>query len=139
MISSGKAPSRNSRDSSVWERWFSQFRLISSKWAPVFTSLTVAPGAGSVVYYGGYRRVYRDVFFDLIITPAGGATTASTLGVTKVAPPTLIISDGVCSVVNGTTKVNLGNGFIDRTDNHIWLPSWTATSGKIVISGRFES
>lgn len=139
MTFSNKAPNRDPRDSSAWDRWFSSFRLINSGWVPSFTGLAVVLGGDSVVYSARYRRVYRDVFFDLIIAPAGGATTASSAGTTWVTSPIQIINDAACSAVNGSTKASLGNGFIDASANRIWLPSWGASSSKMVISGRYES
>lgn len=139
MTFSNKAPNRDPRDSSAWERWFSSFRLINSKWVPSFTGLTVVLGAGSVVYSARYRRVYRDVFFDLVIAPAGGATTASSAGTTWVTPPIQIINDAACSAVNGSSVGSLGHGFIDASTNRIWLPSWGAGGSRMVISGRYES
>lgn len=138
-MTSGKAPNRDDRDSSSWERWFSGFRLMNSKWVPAFTSLTVVLGGGSVVYSARYRRIYRDVLFDLVITPSGGATTQSGAGATRLAPPLQIINDGVCQAVNGSSKASIGNGFVDAATNQIWLPTWAATSNKIVISGRYET
>jgi len=105
---------------------------------PTFTGLTVVLGGGSVAYAGRFQKHGNVVKFTITITPSGGATTASTAGTTYCDAPTSVGYSDTCAAGNDTTKVAVGNGVVDSTNDRVYSPSWTATSDVIVLSGSYE-
>lgn len=113
--------------------------LITHTWIPVFTGLTVVLSGGSVAYAGRYQQVGKLVKFTVTITPTGGATVAATAGTTYCTMGSPASIDDVCSAANATSKTPLSQGFIDSTNDRIYMPSWAATTDTIVISGSYEA
>jgi hypothetical protein len=105
---------------------------------PTFTNLAVVVGGGSVAYSGRWRYTGNRVFFTLQVTPSGGATTASTNGSTYLTIPSTPSpsSMDVCYVAD-ESGASLGTGLI-YTDGRIYLPSWSARTYKIIISGNYQ-
>lgn len=107
-------------------------------WVPTFTNLTEVLGGGSVTKDGRYSRIGRTVFYTIIITTSGGATTASTAASTYCDLPVAAAYGDSCITVNGSTNLSIGNGVLDSTNDRIYPASWTATSNTIIISGKYE-
>lgn len=107
-------------------------------WTPTFTNLTVVNGTGGATYAGRYSRIGRTVFYTITITCTGTATTASTAGTTYCDLPVAATQDDTVAVANSTTKLAIGDGFLDSTNDRCYPASWTATGNKIIISGKYE-
>lgn len=99
---------------------------------PVATNLTVV---GTPTYSCNYTRVGNLVTFNIIITVSGG-TTASTANSTYLTLPITPANRSVCNVVDGNVN-SLGAGFIDTT-GRVYLPTWSARSTAIYISGSYN-
>jgi hypothetical protein len=108
---------------------------ITGTWTPVFTSLTVV---GSPTITGRYTRHGRIVWYNIYITGAVGVTSASTAGTTYCTLPIPATQDDTVSVTNGTTRLSVGGGYLDSTNDRLYPASWTATENKIIISGKYE-
>jgi hypothetical protein len=107
-------------------------------WVPVFTSLTVVNGTGGATYAGRYTRIGRTVFYTVTITCTGTATTESTAGTTYCDIPVLASQDDTVATSNGTTRLSVGGGYLDSTNDRCYPAGWTATGNKIIISGKYE-
>lgn len=107
-------------------------------WTPFFTNLTVVPGTGDVTYAGRYSRIGRTVFYTVILTCTGTATSAAVAGTTYCDLPVGPTTDDVVVVANKNTKLGLGTGYLDSTNDRCYPCSWTATGDTIIISGKYE-
>jgi len=107
-------------------------------WTPTFTSLAVVNGTGGATYAGRYSRLGRTVFYTVIITCTGTATTASTAGTTYCDLPVDPVQDDAVTIANKTTKLGIGTGYLDSTNNCCYPCSWVATGNTITISGKYE-
>ena len=106
--------------------------LESSSFVPAATNLTVV---GTPSYVCNYTRVGNLVTFNIVITVSGG-TTASTANSTYLTLPITPSNHSVCNVVDGNVN-SLGAGFIDTT-GRVYLPTWSARSTAIYISGSYN-
>ena len=104
-------------------------------WTPTFTNLTVV---GSITAAGRYTRVGRMVFWQVTLTSSGGGTSAATVASTYHDLPFLASQHDTSTAVNFTTLTSIGNGVLDSTNDRNYVPSWTATTNTIVLSGRYE-
>lgn len=107
-------------------------------WVPSFTSLTEVPGTGIITKSGRYSRIGRTVFFTVSISCTNDATTASTAATTYFSLPINASYDDACTTVNSTTKLSIGAGVIDATNDRGYPAGWTATGNTIIISGKYE-
>ena len=107
-------------------------------WTPSFTSLTIVNGTGGATYAGRYSRIGRTVFYTVQIVCTGTATTASTAGTTYCDLPVAATQDDTLSVANATTRLTIGGGYLDATNDRCYPASWTATGNTIIISGKYE-
>lgn len=109
----------------------------TTAFTPAFTSLTLVLGGGSVAYTGVYVRIGELVQWQVKITTAGGATTASTAGTTFISnlPFTQSDIDTTCTARNATSGASLGVGGGTVTTKSMYTPTWAATANTIVISG----
>lgn len=107
-------------------------------WTPTFTSLTVVNGTGGATYAGRYSRIGRTVFYTVVITCTGTATTASTAGTTYCDLPVVASQDDTVTIADKTTKLSVGTGYLDSTNDRCYPCSWTATGNTIIISGKYE-
>lgn len=125
-----------SPDSWRWNRWFSKIVEVGT-WTPTFTNLTVVLGGGSVSYSGRWQRVQRMIHFAVTITPAGGATVESTAGSTYHDLP-FAPSFPACSITSDVTALSgIGTGVI-TTNGRNYLPTKSATTDTLVITGAYE-
>jgi len=106
---------------------------------PVFTSLAVVLGAGSVTYTGSYTRVGRLVSWQAKIQPSGGATTEATGGTTFIGnlPYNILGLDSNCTVTNAGTLASYGVGVGSAGTNDMYMPTWPAVANGIVMSGHY--
>jgi len=107
-------------------------------WTPTFTSLTVVNGTGGATYYGRYSRIGRTVFYTVKIVCTGTATTASTAGTTYCDLPIVAAQDDTVAISNATTRLSVGAGYLDSTNDRCYPSAWTATGNTIIISGKYE-
>ena len=98
------------------------------------TNLTVVGGTG-VTYKRNYSQIGNIVFFQLEINPNGG-TTASTVTSTYFV---VNLPDSTQYVGCLTQNLSTDTGHVGCQvgEQRIWPPTWTATSGIIVISGSY--
>lgn len=107
-------------------------------WTPTFTSLTVVNGTGGATYAGRYTQIGRMLYFTVKISCTGTATTASTAGTTYCDLPVLAAQDDGSSTVNATTKLNIGGGYVDSTNDRNYPAGWAATGNTIILTGQYE-
>ena len=107
-------------------------------WSPSFTNLTEVPGTGSVGKAASYTRIGNVVFYTIRITCTGTATTASTAGNTFCDLPVAASQDDAVTIANKTTKLSIGTGYLDSTNDRCYPCSWVATGNTIIISGKYE-
>ena len=107
-------------------------------WTPTFTSLTVVNGTGGATYSGRYSRIGRTVFYTIKIVCTGTATTASVAGTTYCTLPIAATQDDTVDVANATTRLSVGSGYLDSTNDRCYPATWTATGNTIIISGKYE-
>lgn len=107
-------------------------------WTPTFTNLTVVSGTGGATYSGRYSRIGRTVFYTIKIVCTGTATTASVAGTTYCTLPIAATQDDTVDVANATTRLSVGSGYLDSTNDRCYPATWTATGNTIIISGKYE-
>lgn len=107
-------------------------------WTPTFNSLTEVLGGGTINKAGRYQRHGNVIFYQITIVCTGAATTACTAGTSYCDLPVGAGQDDVCLVGNRTTKVGIGTGVLDATNDRIYPTAWTATGNSIVITGKYE-
>ena len=107
-------------------------------WTPTFTSLTVVNGTGGATYSGRYSRIGRTVFYTIKIVCTGTATTASVAGTTYCTLPIAATQDDTVDVANATTRLSIGSGYLDSTNDRCYPATWTTTGNTIIISGKYE-
>lgn len=114
--------------------------LWNNTWTPVPTSLTVVNGTGGATYSGTWDRKGDRVFYVILITVTGSATTASTAGTTYFAVdsamPTPLAVDTNVAVGNGN-NASFGAGLSTATSK-IYPPTWSAQNQNITISGSYR-
>lgn len=113
-------------------------QTLQSTWTPSFTNLTVVNGTGGATYNGYYTQIGTVVFYTVTITCTGTATTASTAGNTFCDLPVNPSQDDTVTVANKNTKLGIGTGYLDSTNDRCYPCSWTATGNTIIISGKYE-
>lgn len=111
---------------------------VQGTWTPTFTSLTEVLGGGTITKTGRYSRVGRTVFWQVLISTTGGATTASTAGTTYHDLPVAAAHHDTSTAANFSTLVGIGTGVLDSTNDRNYPPTWGATSNTIVLSGKYE-
>ena len=107
-------------------------------WTPTFTNLTVVNGTGGATYSGRYSRIGRTVFYTIKIVCTGTATTASVAGTTYCTLPVAATQDDTVDVANATTRLSVGSGYLDSTNDRCYPATWTTTGNTIIISGKYE-
>ena len=107
-------------------------------WTPTFTNLTVVNGTGGATYSGRYSRIGRTVFYTIKIVCTGTATTASVAGTTYCTLPIAATQDDTVDVADATTRLSVGSGYLDSTNDRCYPATWTATGNTIIISGKYE-
>lgn len=111
---------------------------VNGTWTPTFTSLTVVNGTGGATYSGRYSKMGRTVFYTVKIVCTGTATTTSTAGTTYCDLPIAATQDDTVDVANATTRLAVGSGYLDSTNDRCYPSAWTATGNTIIISGKYE-
>ena len=107
-------------------------------WTPTFTNLTVVNGTGGATYSGRYSRIGRTVFYTIKIVCTGTATTASVAGTTYCTLPIAATQDDTVDVADATTRLSVGSGYLDSTNDRCYPATWTTTGNTIIISGKYE-
>lgn len=103
-----------------------------NEWNPVFQNLT-----GNAEVTGRFYRLSQYlVFFVVNITPNGN--TSATAGTTYIEGfPLTFSNDGFNTVVSGTTGGAIGMNV--KSNNRIYVPSWTNVSVPLTIIGIQEA
>jgi len=114
---------RDARGRDVWESW-----------TPVPVSMTEV---GTATYYGRFRVVGAQCFFQITIT--AGTSTASTAGLTYFPLP--LAAKGYAAMANAYNAT--GNTPLDVcamaiANSRVYPPTWAATGDVIKIAGWFE-
>jgi hypothetical protein len=86
---------------------------------------------GTPTYTGKYKKLGNVTYWTLSVSST--TSTASVAGTTYFNLPSSIASPSVCSAINANGAINLGNGYISTSV--CYTPTWSATSGPIIISG----
>lgn len=105
-------------------------------YTPAPTSLTVVLGGGTVTYTGGYTKIGRVVHLWIRITPAGGATTASTSALTYFSIPHTPANDSTTTAADAANGAGLGTGLL-YVVGRAYTPTWAATSDPIIITSTY--
>ena len=118
------------------------FSYQSNTWTPTPSNLTVVLGGGTVSYAGYYEKRGTYVYFSIVVSTTGGATTAATAGSTSFTLPFTATSGsgtyGTCAAASPNTALAVGTGgFVGGAG--IWPPTWAATSNAIVITGSYQT
>jgi hypothetical protein len=102
---------------------------------PTLNSFTEVVGGGSITPTGRYTRIGKNIYVQVKIVCAGGATIASVAGTSTITGQPACQYDGAVSVVD-TNLLSLGNGVAEST--FIYTPVWSANGNTIYISGMYE-
>lgn len=106
---------------------------IGTDFTPTFENLTTT---GTPTFSGRYIKLTQQlVYFRIDITPNGGTST-STAGSTKASFPIPFSNNGICFAVSGLAGSTAG--MVNKADNKIYVPSWTAVSVGLTIIGIVE-
>jgi hypothetical protein len=102
-------------------------------YTPVATGLTQTGGSATIT--GHYTLVGNLVYFQILITPV--TSTAATGGTTHLTLPTVPARDSTGSLAD-YSSASLGSALIYAAGPAVYVPSWSANTNKIVISGVYE-
>lgn len=116
-----------------WVEYFSGLNRgdVGTTWNPVTANLT---STGTPVITGVYYQNNGFTDFAVKIVPA--TDTSSTLGSTTIAIPFNATADVPVFVVTGTSAAS---GVLTASSKTIFLPTWTAITSPITITGRVKN
>lgn len=129
----------NRQDPALY-RWFQDVsRLLGSDgyryvtWTPTLTGLTEV---GAVTKTGKYLRDRHMLHFQAELVGVSGGTFESTLGTTYINNlPHTAKQFAAGLVVNATTRGDVGRCVVDDETKRVYLPTFSATSDRLVICG----
>lgn len=99
-------------------------------WDPSFSG---ASGSGTIATSGAWTVIANQVFWDVILDASSGSYTSSSGAITNLPYAALIPS--ISFLADFTNNAAIGSGPI--VGNSAFLPDFTLTSQKAVISGRY--
>lgn len=138
------------KDNEPWTRWLTNVSNLlsppnwdSNTFDVVFSGLTEV---GNVSKTGNFVRHGELLFFDVVVDPSPGGTSASTFGITSFKLPDLFVELGsetkIVAIAYGTLNAfkvespgDLGMGYVDINTLNAFPPAWGATGDKISITG----
>lgn len=101
-------------------------------WSPTFSGLSYTGAAPTLT--GNYYQLSSKICkFNIVIVPSSGNNTTMAAGGYVTNFPLTIAIDDPCFVC--TNAPSVASGTCDSTNNRILLPTWTAITSKITISG----
>lgn len=109
-------------------------------YTPTVNNLTVVNGTGGATTTGSFTVIGNRVFWEILITTTGTATTASAFGSTTMTMPGQYAPkrNSSFSVLNTVSGADLGTGRA-ATNGTLILPAWAAQAGSIVLSGSYPA
>lgn len=126
----------------AWARFFTDTQRILGTlydyagFSPAFTDLTLSGGDFTVS--GRYYTDRNLLFFQVLLTPDGSATSSSTAGTTYLNNlPVTVAAHGPVTVVNYTTKAVIGTSIADAGTSNAYLPTWSGLNATILIFGQY--
>lgn len=106
-----------------------------NKFTPVFGSLTVI---GATAYSGRVRFVGKQAFWQVQFSAA--TSIASTAGTDYLTLPFKAKGlAGAATMTNATTKIAVGNCYIDVTNSRCYLPAQVASGNVFNLAGWVEN
>jgi len=116
-----------------WVEYFSQLTRgdVGTTWNPTIENLT---STGTPTISGVY---YQNLgFTDFAVKIVPGTDTSSTAGSTKIVLPFTVTADVPVGVV---TSTNAAFGTVSASTKTVFLPTWTAITTPITITGRVRN
>lgn len=101
-------------------------------WIPLPTNLTAV---GTPTITGAYYRSGQ--FIDFWITIIPGTSTTASAGSTYFDLPFDVLTDGACFAVSGLLGSNAG--MVDAITNRAYVPTWSAVTVSLTVSGRVHA
>jgi hypothetical protein len=117
----------------TWVEFFSDLTRgdIGTTWNPTINNLT---SVGTPTITGVYYQ--NQGFTDFAVKIVPGTDTSSTLGSTTIVLPFNVVSDVPVHVVTGQTTAA---GVITASSKTVFLPTWTAITSPLTITGRVKN
>lgn len=119
-----------------WMRFFDQMFSgdAGNAWTPTFQNLSTS---GTPTITGGFYKISKYLtYFYVNITPA--TSTTATAGTTYIDNfPLQFTNDGACFAVTG--GLGDGPGHVVASTNRIYVPSWSAVTVPLTITGIVEA
>jgi len=118
-----------------WVLYFNSLTIgdTGRTWIPTLVGLTET---GVATKTGVYYKISQTlIYFRVIITPA--TDTSAIIGSTYIDNlPITINADGACDITTGTS---FSGGTVTSATNRINMPTWTAITTPITITGVIEA
>ena len=102
----------------------------SGTWMP---TLSGATETGAVNYSGWWKSIGEELFWEVEIDATAGTVTFTAAQITNM--PHLAVRPGTFATVNTSVYADYGNGMV--AGNTAYLPNFTLTSAKAILSGRY--
>lgn len=102
----------------------------SGTWTP---ALSGARETGMVNYSGWWKSIGEELFWEVEADATAGAVTFTAAQITNM--PHTAVRTGAFAVVNISTYADYGNGMV--SGNTAYLPNFTLTAAKAILSGRY--
>ncbi|NUQ28346.1 MAG: hypothetical protein HOQ35_07520 [Acidobacteriaceae bacterium] len=99
-------------------------------WTP---TLSGAFETGTVNYAGWWKSIGEELFWEVEIDASAGASTFTGAQITNM--PQSTTRPGAFAAVNTSVYADYGNGMV--AGNTAYLPNFTLTSAKAILSGRY--
>lgn len=117
----------------AWVEFFADLTRgdVGTTWTPVITGLTVT---GNPTISGVYYQ--NTGFTDWAVKIVPATDTSSTLGVTFITLPFSVSVDTVCFAV---TDLTAAAGVVNASAKLAYLPSWSAITAPVTITGRVKN
>ncbi len=116
-----------------WVVYFSDLNRgdVGTTWNPTITNLA---STGTPTITGVYYQ--NQGFTDFAVKIVPGVDTSSTLGSTTIATPFSVAADTVANVVSGN---GTAFGVVNASSKTIFLPTWSALTAPVTITGRVKN
>ena len=103
---------------------------------PTLNSFTEVLGGGTITPTGRYTRIGKNIYFQVKIVCAGGATIASVANTSYITGQPTAAQNGTCSAVTSVVA-DKGNGLIEGAN--AYMPAWSALANETYyITGMYE-
>jgi len=102
----------------------------SGTWIP---TLSGASETGTVNYSGWWKSIGEELFWEIEVDATAGAVTVTSAQITNM--PQTAARPGSFAAVNTSAYADYGNGMVSA--NIAYLPNFTLTAAKAILSGRY--